>query len=590
MTFLSPVFLWTLAALAPLAAIYFLKVRPRKKPVTAFFLWQKIFTEKRSLALFKRLRDIWSLLLMALAFAAIALALAEPDLEGDERKDLLIIVDHSASMSAQEGGKTRLTLAQQKARELITALHGSQRAAVASVADRLTMRAQPTRHRRSLLEAVDSIQPSQLPSQSEALRAVEPGQDGLKNTRVIFITDGCVDDPSQLSQVEVMKIPSEGPNLGIVRADLRPVPGEGLRLGLFVVMQSTFKENVSVDLMLRHEDSNQLVKLIPLRVKPGLNAAVTLTLEDAQTGNWSASIEKQDALALDNQVSLHVPARDPLPVGVLAENAFFLENAVRAFERSEQNLQLATDAKQARLFLALGRAPASGSALIFQPQGESPLWSELGDELTATIPRVLLKDHALLRYLDAETMNFTGARKLKAPAGSVILVADDSGVPLIYLVRQGEASLCVVNLDPLAAQFYLSAWFPVLTHNAAAHLSHREAALPATFPTGSLTRIPGMAVEDSAQIRTPTGQTFALAADTPLRLEEVGFYQAQVKEQQTTVACSLVSPAESGAAVASLQTTTRPLAQGQSPSYWLLVLGLVALVGESALYHRRKVG
>ena len=33
MSLLAPAFLWTLAALAPLAAIYFLKVRPRKKPV-----------------------------------------------------------------------------------------------------------------------------------------------------------------------------------------------------------------------------------------------------------------------------------------------------------------------------------------------------------------------------------------------------------------------------------------------------------------------------------------------------------------------------------------------------------------------------
>ncbi|HAL72026.1 MAG TPA: hypothetical protein DCP71_09675, partial [Verrucomicrobiales bacterium] len=93
-----------------------------------------------------------------------------------------------------------------------------------------------------------------------------------------------------------------------------------------------------------------------------------------------------------------------------------------------------------------------------------------------------------------------------------------------------------------------------------------------------------------AKIRTPVGETFALAADVPLLLEEVGFPEAQVMVRQTTLACSLISPAESSAAVASVQTTTRPLAQGQSPSYWLLVLSLVALVGESALYHRRKVG
>ncbi len=590
MTFLNPVLLWTLAALAPLAAVYFLKVRPRKKPVTAFFLWQKIFTEKRSSALFKRLRDLWSLLLMALAFAAIALALAEPDLEGDERKDLLIIVDHSASMSAKDGGGTRLDTARQKARELITALNGSQRAAVAAFADRLAMRAQPTRHRRSLLEAVDGILPTQLPSHADVLRPVQPGQDGLKNTRVILITDGCVDEPAALSAVEVLRVGDEKPNLGIVRADLRPVPGAGFRLGLFIVMQSSFDKEVAVDLSLRHEDSGRLVKLIPLKVQPGLNAPVTLTLEDAEAGSWTASVELDDALELDNQAWLQVPPRQPLPVAVLAENPFFLENAVRAFERSEQQLTLAEDVKKARLFLSLGRAPETASALIFQPQGESPLWSGLGEEIATPLPRIKIKDHSLLRYLDAETMNFTGARKLTAPPGAVVLVADETEVPLIYLARQGELTHCIVNLDPLAAQFYLSAWFPVLTHNAAAHLSRRETFLPATLPTGTHTPLPGAGADSTVTVSTPSQQTLEMPGTGSLHLDEAGFYQADLGQGKTTLACSLVSPVESGKADAGLQNTTRPLAQGASPSYWLLVLGLVALAGESALYHRRKVG
>ena len=66
MTFLQPAMLWSLLVLLPLAAIYFLKVRPRRKPTTAFFLWEKIFQEKRASSLFQRLRDAWSLLLMLL--------------------------------------------------------------------------------------------------------------------------------------------------------------------------------------------------------------------------------------------------------------------------------------------------------------------------------------------------------------------------------------------------------------------------------------------------------------------------------------------------------------------------------------------
>jgi hypothetical protein len=569
MTLLAPAFLWTLAALAPLAAIYFLKVRPRKKPVTAFFLWQKIFTEKKASALFKRLRDVFSLLLMALAFAAIAFALAEPDFAGDERKDLLIVVDHSASMSAKDGTTTRLEKAKQRARDLIAGMNGTQRAAVASFAEVTRMLEHPTRHRKALLEAVNSIQPTELPSRVEALRALQPGDEWMKDTRVLLITDGCLDAPDRLPNVEVLRITDTAKNVGIARADLRSVPGGATRLGLFILPISSFTESVKTDITLMHVDSNKLVKIIPVTLLPGENAAVTLTLDDAPTGRWTATLGLDDALESDNSAFLYVPPRQPVPVGVLADDPFFFQNAVSAFERSDQLLALAEDTKTAQLMLSKGKVPADISTVVFQPAGESTAWSKVGNEIAAPVPKVLAKDHPLLRYLDAETMTFAGARQITAPTGAVVLVADESGPPLIYLMRQGAQTVCVVNLDPLAAQFYLSAWFPVLIHNAAAHLTHREDMPPATLPTGSSARVPGRADP------TPYGPMLTS-----------GFHETG----SWTFATSLVSPEESLLKNDTLKESVKPIASGESPSYWLLVLALGVLVGESILYDRRKVG
>ncbi len=569
MTFLAPAFLWTLAALAPLAAIYFLKVRPRKKPVTAFFLWQKIFTEKKASALFKRLRDVFSLLLMALAFAAIAFALAEPDLAGDERKDLLIVVDHSASMSAKDGAATRLEKAKQRARDLIAGMNGTQRAAVASFAEVTRMLEHPTRHRKALLEAVNSIQPTELPSRVEALRALQPGDEWMKDTRVLLITDGCLDAPDRLPNVEVLRITDAAKNVGIARADLRSVPGGPARLGLFILPVSSFTEPVKTDITLMHVDSNKLVKIIPVTLLPGENPAITLTLDDAPTGSWSATLGIEDALETDNTAYLYVPPRQPVPVGVLADDPFFFQNAVSAFERSDQLLALAEDTKTAQLMLSKGKVPADISTVVFQPTGESTVWSKVGDEIAAPVPKVLAKDHPLLRYLDAETMTFAGARQITAPTGAVVLVADESGPPLIYLMRQGAQTVCVVNLDPLAAQFYLSAWFPVLIHNAAAHLTHREDMPPATLPTGSSARVPGRADP------TPFGPMLTS-----------GFLETD----SWTFATSIVSPEESLLKNDTLKESVKPIASGEAPSYWLLVLALGVLVGESILYDRRKVG
>lgn len=569
MTLLAPAFLWTLAALAPLAAIYFLKVRPRKKPVTAFFLWQKIFTEKKASALFKRLRDVFSLLLMALAFAAIAFALAEPDFAGDERKDLLIVVDHSASMSAKDGTTTRLEKAKKRARDLIAGMNGTQRAAVASFAEVTRMLEHPTRHRKALLEAVDAIQPTELPSRVEALRALQPGDEWMKDTRVLLITDGCLDLPDRLPNLEVLRITDSAKNIGIARADLRSVPGGPARLGLFILPVSSFAEPVKTDITLMHVDSNKLVKIIPVTLQPGENPAITLTLDDAPTGCWKATLGLEDALETDNTAFLCVPPRQPVPVAVLADDTFFFQNAVSAFERSDQLLSLAEDTKTAQLMLSKGKVPADISTVVFQPSGDSSVWSNVGDEIAAPVPKVLAKDHPLLRYLDAETMTFAGARQITAPTGAVVLVTDESGPPLIYLMRQGAQTVCVVNLDPLAAQFYLSAWFPVLIHNAAAHLTHREDMPPATLPTGSTARVPGRADD------TPFGPMLT-----------TGFHKAD----EWTFATSLVSPEESLLKNDTLKESVKPIASGDAPSYWLLVLALGVLVSESILYDRRKVG
>ncbi len=598
MQFLAPSFLWTLAALAPLAAIYFLKVRPRKRPATAYFLWQKIFTEKKASALFKKLRDHWSLLLMMLAFAAIAFALAEPDFAGDERKDLLIVVDHSASMSALDSkGNSRLASAKKRARDLIAALNGSQRAAVASFSDHTEMRAHVTRHRKSLLDAVDGIQPTELPSRVNAIKSLQPGTEWMENTRVILITDGCLDAAVEMPQVELLLVGDDRPNAGLARADLRPVPGGVNRMGLFLVPVSSFPDGTKADVLLRHEDSSQLIKVIPLTLANGENPAVTLLLDDAPAGRWTASLSLEDALATDNTVYLSVPAREPVPVGILADDPYFLQHVVGAFERSGKELTLTADANSAKLFLARGQTPLQGHAVVFQPQGDSPFWTAPGEELAAVVPQVMMKDHPLLRFVDAETMAFTGARKITAPAGSLVLVQDETGTPLIHLMNRGEQSVCVVNMDPLAAQFYLSAWFPVLVHNAAAHLTHRNTAPPATVPCGQSQEAPGLATGELAQIAREGGAPRDFVGPATGPLVQSGFYTVTMEKggaatdgRATVLGCSLVSPEESLPRAAQLKETATPVASGQSPSYWLLVFAVVVLAAESLLYHRRKVG
>jgi len=591
MSFLQPAMLWSLLALIPLAAIYFLKVRPRRRPTTAYFLWEKIFQEKRSSSLFQRLRDVLSLLLMMLAAGGVCLALAQPQWT-DKRQDLLIVVDNTASMAARDGSGARLDAARRLAAEIVEGLNGSQRAAVATVGRTLAYRSHLTDNPRELLDAIETIQAAPESLSGDALAELAAaGSQWQRKRRVLLISDGSFDAAKLAGGVELFKVGSPAENVGLIAADVAYLPGSENRLGVYFQLASSYAETLNCDLTLAHlgeDGQEQLMKVIPLSVKPGVNPPESFTLDDATPGRWLARLDVNDALSADNTAFL--AARKPAPIRVSVESAdrFFLENSVLAFSGSQELLNLVDGG--ADVIIAKSATPHDKLAVIFQPAGESPWWTELGDEVEVGAARVLQAEHPALAHVDAATIPFVGARKLTAPAGAQVLVADDAGLPLIYIARREGRSAVVVNLDPVAADFYFSAWFPVLVHSSVTHLIGRETPLAASYRPGE--SAPTLLADENAvatlvdakgKKRKLRGKFFELPP-------ALGFYKLQNAAGRWQLAASLLSEQESLLAGGAAKDSRQPISRGRSPVRWLTLLAIVVLTGESILYHRRKVG
>jgi len=282
-------------------------------------------------------------------------------------------------------------------------------------------------------------------------------------------------------------------------------------------------------------------------------------------------------------------------VSVESADRFFLENSVHAFSRGESLLTLVSDNPD--VVLAKSTAPADDFSIIFQPAGESLWWTKLGEETTAGAARVLVEDHPVLRHLDASSIPFVGARQITPIAGAQILVADDSGLPLIYKARHGRQTAVIVNMDPVAAEFYFSAWFPVLVHSAVTHLAGHENSLAAAYRSGEPVLIPGGREDVTTRIIGPRGhddddatEPLNVTGDVFRGANEIGFYTFDNTSGKYTVGESLLSSSETLLNNEESQGSNEPLSRGQSPAGWLTVLAIVALAAESVLYHRRKVG
>ena len=90
--------------LAPLVALWFLKLRRRRRIVSSTLLWTRSLADLRANTPFQRIRFSWLLVLQILAVIAIALALAQPEAEGfgSSGGRHVILVDRSASMNTVE--------------------------------------------------------------------------------------------------------------------------------------------------------------------------------------------------------------------------------------------------------------------------------------------------------------------------------------------------------------------------------------------------------------------------------------------------------------------------------------------------------
>lgn len=576
MSFLNPLALWALAGIIPLAAVYLLKIKPRRQPTTALFLWQQILTQRKSTTLFQRLRHLLSLLLMLLAFVGMVMMMARPQFGEQSRQDLLIVIDHSGSMNSIDHGKTRLELAKTKARDMVQALNGRQRAAIAVMDHELVYLCHLTDDTRKLTDAIDTITPGYVAVGNSALKQIGQQPSWARQHRVIVLSDGCFDAqhwPTDNQRVELHRIGKPLENIGIIVSDLRRLVGVTPTLGLYVQLASTYDKDVDVQLALRYlenglKEPSRLIKVVPMTIKPGINEGQVLQISQSLAGQWTLVMDLDDALIEDNTTYMVVKEPVPVKVGVSAQPRFFFQHAVEAFAGSDGLMQL-SQTTNAQVVLASESVPDAPKSLVFAPRGESHWWQSVGQPLDALIPKVELEDHHAMRYLDMAAMQFAGARMVTLPQGAVVWVKTDRGVPLVWQMQHGEQNAIVINMDPSAESFYLSPYFPVMIESFATYLVGREDTPPSTYRAGQ--RV----------ILDQTSQTQSHPLTT------LGF--VTVADDVPQVGCSLLSEADTLVSDMTLKDSGQPVAQGQAPAYWFGIFALCLLAGESLLYHRRKV-
>jgi hypothetical protein len=322
--------LFALLSLVLLLLTHLIRPKPRELEIPSLMFFLKNKTASRLFAFLHRILRDPLIILQALAIACLALILAQPFFLTLHRTEghVVLVLDSSASMQAEDGGMTRFERAVDEGRERL----GRKTAIIlAKATPEVGLKEAGSGQARSFLaHAKPAATPSHI---GEAM--VLAGDFVRGSGRVVVLSDfrntGGIEPSSAAKALEAKGIPvdlvsvvRESPdNIGFIDFVLEADDGKA-----FIKNFGTSPKDVT----LRIGDERITKSLAPRATEA---VAVPLT-----SGVAAVELELQDALAIDNTLHLSLPPTEPVRVLLVTSNAsVFLAQALQA--TGEVNLTIA---------------------------------------------------------------------------------------------------------------------------------------------------------------------------------------------------------------------------------------------------------
>lgn len=609
MGLLAPFSLLLSLLIPVVVAMYLLKLRREERTVSSTFLWQRMVRDVEANAPWQKLRRNLLLLLQLLLLLALIFALARPFLRttGVAGRNLILIVDRSASMGATDAGGTRIEAAKREALRLVDQMPDTGRATVIAFGGRMEMPVSASSDRRELRRAIGSItlRHGGGSNLGEALTLAGALVSREADSEVAIISDGQVEAPqTQIpATVRFFPIGARGDNVAISAMVLEPGPG-GQRL----FVQATNYGPAATKRRLVVRLDGQIFNAYDLTLEPAVEQSVVADVP-ATVRVAEATLEGGDALPLDNRAwAVGAPA-EKARLRLVSDGNRFLEAGLAtlpgvAVTRVPSTTTTFTDTVALTVLDGVVPQPLpSGNLLFVGPLRSSPLFSVTG-ELQYPALRPVAGGDPLLQNVSVAEVNVLRAAQIAKPAWARTVIESDGG-PMLLAGEESGRRIAVLSFALHESDLPLQVAFPILLSNLAGYLLPGQGGAAAQLQPGQPLVVPvppdasGVSVTPPGRrpvvVAPANGQAIFADTDAP------GVYQVAVERAgrpplERAVAVNLSDPAEARVEprkqLPIFQSGGRAVAAsaeraGRSELWrWLAGLALALLILEWLVYQR----
>ncbi len=565
-----------IGALAGAMVVVFYILKLRRRPVAVPFsrIWNSILRDKEATSLFSQLKRLLSLLLQLALLALLLLALGDPRAAQNliEGRNIVVLVDASASMQATDVAPSRIEAARERVRTMVRGLSGTDRMLIAQMDAAATPLSTLTGEVSELEAGLAKVTATDAAADfPRALRFAADTLRGLPSPEIIVVSDGALGDaadsagPVHLGNIKVsyVKIGEGGRNAAITGFSVRRYPLDKSRYEVMLEVTNTSDDPMEVELSLFGDGQlNDLTRLklephekLP-RFYPNLSGA-SKTLE----AKLALADGKRDDLPADDHAYALLPERRRARIQLVTPGNLYLEAALLLdvyldVTKIAPTQYPAKGTYDVTIFdgVAPPVTPGSGSVLYLNPTGtnvpfevgklvESGKDDVLGfDELDAKSP--------LLRYTSLSDVNIARGHVLKGTKEDKVVAASYKG-PLLIQGRRAGNKFVALGFDPRESDFPMRIAWPLFLLNTINDFVEEDVSYISSFRTGTVWSVPVSSAAETATLTLPGGEKRVVPVKDGRAVflgQVAGFYTISTgasADETSMFAANLADPKES---------------------------------------------
>ncbi|MQY77077.1 MAG: VWA domain-containing protein [Spirochaeta sp.] len=466
----NPGFLWLLFLLPLIIILHLVRKKRPTMMVSSLLFWEQVVRENNSRLLFRRFRRNLPLLFQLLAVALLILSLADPFvLLPHEDKNVIMILDTTASMKAEERGGVRYEEARSRALAVLADLGKSSQMLIIESGSKPRLKSSFIKDRIALRGIIDEYTPTdEAGDMSAAL--VTALAFAREDDQIMVVTDGAYDDlevPALKKRDVSFELVGEGGrNSGITQFQFRQTYGSDERFEVLITVANFSRQPVEAQLELFMDRS--LIFNQALNLGAGEEKNLIFPYSGIIGERAEVFLDYDDDLEVDNHAYAVFSSIKEIQVLLVGEDNIFLRSLLESYPRV-----VLTEIKEAeKTFENMDVHIFDGAVTPFPLKGNIVLINTLA----ADVPIKLLgqvyapgelkwqKNHPLMSSLELADLNIFQAQSVAAGKGVETLL-DSGSTPLISLYEEDDLKLIHIGFDFRKSDFPLRVAFPVFWGN-----------------------------------------------------------------------------------------------------------------------------